>query len=748
MQLMGGSSLLAKAQTALQAAAAKADRAITEFKADLKADFKGIDSSKGTDGKREQLQLQQLPPMKVLEVERNCDADLLGKFNNNETETGNNNNNISHDGGEKASDSERKSNDGSFCQRIVPRRPPSSIGGDSEVEKSSSEGGFRPLILLRKSAEKDFQSAVAVIEGDEELKAQDFWKRYFSSTLKNIKQDLLDRDSEVRVSGDAVVNSVDPSSSCADSPKKDPIEEEDYKRAFSVVSIPPSSLLRRLASVAENGKSAKMQKNGSHRRSLDKESPSTSGEWTGLVTGLAMVRKLSQKDGKFRSSNSSTRGRHHALMWALFEVDNDWDVREDVVAEECPVSPPKTMRLPQEILGAPPDSFVAKLAELMGGLKSEQRMTELWMEVVAELRRRWFAGEPIPRMPVDASPDLHYCSLHQQLQLINCCIARRKRRASILASLPETQLRGLEQTDDSKMYLEPSGSPPAAGELSITISQSPELYAKLRDGRLVLRLGADHPADELRMLETGEPVYSPLTQESPLFTEDSIREAEELVLRTGSVGAGCSHLLSDMQAFKAANPGCILEDFVRWYSPPDWREDPDSGLNHVTSSEASIGGTATEGTGTEARGYLSARMQSKGNLWQELWASARPIPAVRQSPLFDEELAGESTLDALENIPPCEVYKQLFTAAFSVGYAIAEGSEAAKQDPLMTCLREFSDFVTYSCGRDMNGGTLDSMCEAYEALEAAILVPPDEVPETQGRQWLASLKAFRVAEKN
>ena len=29
-------------------------------------------------------------------------------------------------------------------------------------------------------------------------------------------------------------------------------------------------------------------------------------------------------------------------------------------------------------------------------------------------------------------------------------------------------------------------------------------------------------------------------------------------------------LLSDMEAFKAANPGCCLGDFVRWYSPRDW----------------------------------------------------------------------------------------------------------------------------------------------------------------------------------
>ena len=32
-------------------------------------------------------------------------------------------------------------------------------------------------------------------------------------------------------------------------------------------------------------------------------------------------------------------------------------------------------------------------------------------------------------------------------------------------------------------------------------------------------------------------------------------------------------LLSDMESFKAANPGCTLGDFVRWYSPRDWIED-------------------------------------------------------------------------------------------------------------------------------------------------------------------------------
>lgn len=40
---------------------------------------------------------------------------------------------------------------------------------------------------------------------------------------------------------------------------------------------------------------------------------------------------------------------------------------------------------------------------------------------------------------------------------------------------------------------------------------SPLLYARTSNGELALRLGADHLTD-LTMLETGEPIYSPITQ--------------------------------------------------------------------------------------------------------------------------------------------------------------------------------------------------------------------------------------------
>ena len=129
-----------------------------------------------------------------------------------------------------------------------------------------------------------------------------------------------------------------------------------------------------------------------------------------------------------------------------------------------------------------------------------------------QLRRRWKEGQPISRIPIDEIPDLRYCLFYQQLQLINCCIARRKRRVAdlasfeILSSYVGHEKSSPQRVDKHRKPLENLGkSPPVL------------LYAKLKTGEKVLRLGADHPASDLLMLETGEPIYSPITQVKPCF---------------------------------------------------------------------------------------------------------------------------------------------------------------------------------------------------------------------------------------
>lgn len=77
---------------------------------------------------------------------------------------------------------------------------------------------------------------------------------------------------------------------------------------------------------------------------------------------------------------------------------------------------------------------------------------------------------------------------------------------------------------------------------------------------------------------------------------------------------------------QAANPGCSLADFVRWYSPRDYVEEEEG---------------VDEKGNTVVKGELSARMKIPGNMWVEAWETARATPARRQRRLFDDTKEAE-----------------------------------------------------------------------------------------------------------
>lgn len=119
----------------------------------------------------------------------------------------------------------------------------------------------------------------------------------------------------------------------------------------------------------------------------------------------------------------------------------------------------------------------------------------LWVQ----LKRLWSVEEFIPGIPPDSIPDLNSCLLYQQLQVINCCISRKRRRDIASQSL-DIVLK------DSSLNAEESAA------VNDEIVANSVLYAKTNSGELIVRLGADRPFSDLTMLETGEPVYSPVTQ--------------------------------------------------------------------------------------------------------------------------------------------------------------------------------------------------------------------------------------------
>ncbi|RUP47306.1 Rab3 GTPase-activating protein catalytic subunit-domain-containing protein [Jimgerdemannia flammicorona] len=108
---------------------------------------------------------------------------------------------------------------------------------------------------------------------------------------------------------------------------------------------------------------------------------------------------------------------------------------------------------------------------------------------------------------------------------------------------------------------------------------------------------------------TGESMWLPDTQNTGFMTEDMLKQQAEVFESLGTSSDAAKirakmqseHLVSDMQAFKAANPHAVMEDFVRWHSPRDWIVDVDDDGNTLST------------------GKLSIRMSEPGNLWQELW---------------------------------------------------------------------------------------------------------------------------------
>ncbi|KAJ9153798.1 hypothetical protein P3X46_027200 [Hevea brasiliensis] len=455
-------------------------------------------------------------------------------------------------------------------------------------------------------------------------------------------------------------------------------------------TIPPTSVLKQLAIAIDAGKKYKSMKD------ILASSGGSSPIMERASLSLAAVKSLvlREKEDKLASEFGGDDEKVLSLIRSLFDVEGEF-LRRNIS------SGLEALSLPKDIHGAPPESLLVKLSEVIGSFKTLRKMAFIWCKIVAEMRRLWSEELHMPGIPLDDLPDLNSCLLYQKFQVINCCVSRKRRH--ILA------------TESLELVMRDASLPAEQSSISNgTVSSSHILYARLSNGENVLRLGTDRPADNLTILETGEPVYSPITQEGPLLTEDLIRENEEFVLRTGSVGAGCSQLLSDMQAFKAANPGCILEDFVRWHSPPDWTDIPDE------ANEFSEGGDASS-----TRGQLSRRMQKEGNLWRELWETAKAVPAIKQAPLFDEDLAAEDILHDLEELSPSELFEQLFISLLGLGFVMAESKLSSNND-LSKLFNGCKDYIIFTKQGSSWSEKVDDLCQVYETVEK-ILLNPEEV---------------------
>ena len=259
------------------------------------------------------------------------------------------------------------------------------------------------------------------------------------------------------------------------------------------------------------------------------------GKYVPLFRAMESLTDAFHSAGKIRSDGLTSFDQASEFIDQIFEVN-----------EECPAAGIFQAK------SIPGHSLLANLACCCSTLASVLGMGLLWKAFVERIRIHWENCQEIPG--VGPSVDNQYCLIYQKLQMINYCRQRRETN-----NVSESQ---------SKAQIVP---------------------------------GVYHIHDPTL------PICAPQTQEPGPMTDDMIEEQECLhqQLEANSLEAEnvwsylqTKYLQSDMQSFKAANPNCCLEDFVRWYSPNDWSE---------------------EG--------LSERMSAPDNRWQQLWDQAKPLAA-------------------------------------------------------------------------------------------------------------------------
>ena len=276
-------------------------------------------------------------------------------------------------------------------------------------------------------------------------------------------------------------------------------------------------------------------------------------------------------------------------------------------------------------------SISMALVNKIGSIKA---IAQLWNEFILELRFRWDSNILITGISLSTTPDLSQSLLHQKLQMLNCCIQKKIDRNDFInkQNSPETDLNESDEFFDC--------------------DESDEITNNLTpDGRL-------KQCDDFYLLNRPtEPLFIPLTQESTPMTEDMIDEHANVLVNLGCSSDAAllrakiqsASLLSDMESFKAANPGCVLEDFVHWYSPRDFVEVE---ILNVETNQI------------EKRFELSNRMKIAGNVWIEVWNNAKSVPVRKQKRLFDDTKEAEKVFEWLNTLTICKIVQELLPMLF------------------------------------------------------------------------------------
>ena len=297
-------------------------------------------------------------------------------------------------------------------------------------------------------------------------------------------------------------------------------------------------------------------------------------------------------------------------------------------------------------------------------------LLQLWDAVLSELRRRWELNEPLPHVCDEAPAEEEPNGLQQLLQLLSYSMAEQRRMAkehewekrrgewrATRAEKEEAEKEEAEKEEAEKEEAENEESTEAGAEEAEKEVTTAEGAAEGKAGETGPRVGARFELPGLKGAASGQPLWAPWTR-----AERVVRAVLLEARRQRTPGAAraerASRLKRGMQAFKAANPGCVLADFCGWWRLEQRRGDNGGG------GEGDAGG-ADDGADDE--------------LLAVLWAATLPVPASQQRPLFDAEREAHDALEELAEVPPSQLLRDL-------QLSVAEGAIACLRASPLFCL--------------------------------------------------------------
>jgi Rab3 GTPase-activating protein catalytic subunit len=267
-----------------------------------------------------------------------------------------------------------------------------------------------------------------------------------------------------------------------------------------------------------------------------------------------------------------------------------------------------------------------------------------------------------------------------------------------------------------------AGSLLAAPETSDTATN----VAQIQD-----RKGARCPVHGVFLVASGDQLFAPYLLRPEPLTDDLILERRQMLSRSivnekGIVALNHNtttvqhrlevaqrlqkpKLLSDMSAFKAANPGAVFLDFVQWYgNPGNPLEDYGPSDEAVVQAGSAVGKNVAEklDKASEAIHILTATR----DFWSNTWDEATSCPASEQKPLFDVCSTVEIALDYLETMHPANLLNQvmavnLATANFVLSSSAGDARKISVVRKVLNCLRETTTRALQLLACDVTQGT-------------------------------------------